>query len=72
MPRPLWKQIVPSERALNYRIMALKALKRAEGAPTAVLRYTFLELARSWHTLATDIELAIGFKPASHSARDGN
>ena len=61
---------MPSERALNYRIMALKALKRAKGARTAATRYTFLELARSWHTLATDIELAIGFMPANDSARD--
>jgi len=59
---------VPNERALNYRVLALKALKRAENAQTAASRSTFLELARAWHTLATDIEFAISSPHEPHFA----
>ncbi len=49
-----------AEQAARFRDLALQAFQQAQLAPDKYQRHTYFNLARRWHGLAQQVELAIG------------
>ena len=59
------------ERARHYRECALEAFKLAEAARTPELKRTYLQVATGWHTMALELELALGSQEILDALMEG-
>ncbi|HWA90406.1 MAG TPA: hypothetical protein VG889_10245 [Rhizomicrobium sp.] len=59
------------DRAQHYRDCAVQAFRLAETTRSPDLKATYLQVATGWHTMALEIELALGSEEILDALMEG-